>query len=54
MNAINSAIDEGLFTRENYEDFDEYTGLIRRLPTLKLNREHSEVESALQTVTARD
>ena len=54
VNAINSAIDEGLFTRENYEDFDEYTGLIRRLPTLKLNREHSEVESALQTVTARD
>ena len=54
VNAINSAIDEGLFTRENFEDFDEYTGLIRRLPTLKLNREHSEVESALQSMPARD
>ena len=54
VNAINSAIDEGLFTRETYEDFDEYTGLIRRLPTLKLNRDHSQVESVLQSMPARD
>ena len=54
VNAINSAIDAGLFTRENYEDFDEYTGLIRRLPTLKLNRDHTQVEAALQTMAARD
>ena len=54
VNAINSAIDDGLFTRENYEDFDEYTGLIRRLPTLKLNRDHAQVESALQVISVRD
>ena len=54
VNAINSAIDEGLFTRETYEDFDEYTGLIRRLPTLKLNRDHAQVESVLQAMPVRD
>ncbi len=54
VNAINSAIDEGLFTRETYEDFDEYTGLIRRLPTLKLNREHAQVKAALQATPTRN
>ena len=53
VNAINGAIDEGLFARENYEDFDEYTGLIRRLPTLKLNRDHAQVEAVLQTMAVR-
>ncbi len=48
VRAMNKAIDDGLFTRETYEDFDEYTGYIRRLPTLKLNRDHSEVQEALE------
>ena len=51
VRAMNKAIDDGLFTRETYEDFDEYTGYIRRLPTLKLNREHPDVKEALETAT---
>ena len=52
VRAMNRAIEDGLFTRETYEDFDEYTGYIRRLPTLKLNRDHPDVKEALQTATA--
>ena len=52
VRAMNKAIDDGLFTRETYEDFDEYTGYIRRLPTLKLNRDHPDVKEALQTTGA--
>ena len=52
VRAMNKAIDDGLFTRETYEDFDEYTGYIRRLPTLKLNREHPDVQEALDAVSA--
>ena len=51
VRAMNKAIEDGLFTRETYEDFDEYTGYIRRLPTLKLNRDHPDVKEALQTAT---
>ncbi len=54
VRAMNKAIDDGLFTRETYEDFDEYTGYIRRLPTLKLNRDHTEVKEALDTATTQD
>ena len=54
VRAMNKAIDDGLFTRETYEDFDEYTGYIRRLPTLKLNREHPDVKEALETATGAD
>lgn len=52
VRAMNKAIEDGLFTRETYEDFDEYTGYIRRLPTLKLNRDHPDVKEALQAATA--
>ena len=52
VRAMNKAIEDGLFTRETYEDFDEYTGYIRRLPTLKLNRDHPDVREALETATA--
>ena len=52
VRAMNKAIEDGLFTRETYEDFDEYSGYIRRLPTLKLNRDHPDVKEALQTATA--
>ena len=52
VRAMNKAIEDGLFTRETFEDFDEYTGYIRRLPTLKLNRDHPDVIEALQTATA--
>lgn len=52
VRAMNKAIEDGLFTRETYEDFDEYTGYIRRLPTLKLNRDHPDVKEALETTTA--
>ncbi len=52
VRAMNKAIEDGLFTRETYEDFDEYTGYIRRLPTLKLNRDHPDVKEALDTATA--
>ena len=52
VRAMNKAIEDGLFTRETFEDFDEYTGYIRRLPTLKLNRDHPDVQEALQATTA--
>ena len=52
VRAMNKAIEDGLFTRETYEDFDEYSGYIRKLPTLKLNRDHPDVKEALDTVTA--
>lgn len=52
VRAMNKAIEDGLFTRETYEDFDEYTGYIRRLPTLKLNRDHPDVKEALDTAAA--
>ena len=52
VRTMNKAIEDGLFTRETYEDFDEYTGYIRRLPTLKLNRDHPDVREALETATA--
>ena len=52
VRAMNKAIEDGLFTRETYEDFDEYTGYIRKLPTLKLNRDHPDVKEALDTATA--
>ena len=45
--SLNSAIQIGLFKPDTYDDFDEFTGLFRHLPTLKLNREHALVEDAL-------
>ncbi len=49
--ALDSAVEMGLFTRDTYEDFDEYTGLIRRLPTLKLNSDHQQVIEALESAS---
>ena len=45
--AINSAIQTGVFKHSTYDDFDEYTGQFRHLPTLTLNREHALVEDAI-------
>ena len=48
VRVMNDAIEGNIFTRETFEDFDEYTGFIRRLPTLKLNREHPDVKEGLE------
>ena len=45
--AINSAILTGVYKHTTYDDFDEYTGQFRHLPTLTLNREHALVEDAI-------
>lgn len=45
--AVNSAIQMDIFRHTTYDDFDEYTGQFRHLPTLTLNREHPLVEDAL-------
>ena len=45
--SLNSAIQMGLFRHDTYDDFDEYTGLFRHLPTLALNREHALAEDAI-------
>lgn len=45
--SLNSAIQMGLFRHDSYDDFDEYTGHFRHLPTLALNREHALVEDAV-------
>ncbi len=45
--ALNSAIQMGMFNQEGFEDFDEFTGLYRHLPTLRLNRDHALVQEAL-------
>ena len=45
--AINSAIQTGVYKHTTYDDFDEYTGQFRHLPTLTLNREHALVEDAI-------
>ena len=45
--ALNSAIQIGMFRHSTYDDFDEYTGQFRHLPTLTLNREHPLVEDAI-------
>ena len=49
---MNDAIEGNIFTRETFEDFDEYTGFIRRLPTLKLNRDHPDVKEGLEAAAA--
>ena len=45
--AVNSAIQMDMFRHSTYDDFDEYTGQFRHLPTLTLNREHALVEDAI-------
>ena len=44
---VNSAIQMDMFRHSTYDDFDEYTGQFRHLPTLTLNREHALVEDSL-------
>ena len=45
--AINNSIQIGMFQHSTYDDFDDYTGMFRHLPTLTLNREHALVSDAL-------
>ena len=52
VRVMNDAIEGNIFTRETFEDFDEYTGFIRRLPTLKLNRDHPDVKEGLEAAAA--